>query len=158
VLYLGGVSPDISSLAEAPEFLQQRLAESGYLDGFAFLAGIPAERIVEIPGGEDLYCFYPLDDKVSFSINRYIVSEANNYAGESGELLYHSEQGEPILLRCNVSDIIPDAQLLLIDSSGKRLRYVPQLSLRDGRVYIPQETVLLYDATHYARSEEWDED
>ena len=123
ILYLGGtVEEDVRAL----------LGEPGTLDD-AFLYDIPEERWVVAPGGGyEHYCIFPVDPGASVAVNEWVVSEANGYAGEPGRVLYRSDSGEPFLLQCNISDVMPNAQVVIVDSAGNTLDWSPQLSLRDG--------------------------
>ena len=53
-----------------------------------------------------------------------------------GEELYRSAQLEPLLLRGNVSDILPNFVLLIEGQGGETMEYSPSLSLRDGMLNV----------------------
>ena len=56
---------------------------------------IPDERVVEIIGGQELYLILPMDADATVSVV---------HLSDDGEnLIYHSETGEPFLLRCNAA-------------------------------------------------------
>ena len=146
VIYLGYVDGSAGSLAEDEDYLEQLLEESGYTEDFTFLKSIDSNHIVETGGGSELYCIYPCDEDADVTIYEYIINESNGFYGETGGMLYHSEFGDPILLRCNVSDIMSDSQLRIVDSSGNELVWEPAISLYDGSVNVPWRAPYVYDA------------
>lgn len=150
VLFLGYVDGGVGNLASDSAYLEYLLDISGCADEYTFLWSIPAERIVETDGGNELYCIYPCDENASVTVNEYIVNEDNDYLGESGEILYCSESGEPILLRCNVSEVVSDCQVTITDSEGETLVWEPALNLSDGTVSVPWHYPFIYDGTYDA--------
>ncbi|MDY3918657.1 MAG: hypothetical protein SOZ59_06600 [Candidatus Limivivens sp.] len=154
VIYLGFVEDRVESLAEDRDYLENLLEQSGYAEDFSFLKEVDGDHIVETGKGYELYCIYPYDEYASVSVRRYVIDETNDYNGEAGELLYQSESGDPILLRCNVSDILCDSQIIIEDSTGSVLAWEPCLSLYDGCVAVPWEPPFVYDATEYSIPEE----
>ena len=148
VIYLGYVDGSVGSLAEDVDEREQLLEESGYTEDFTFLKSIDSDHVVETDGGSELYCIYPLDEDADVTVYEYILNESNGYAGEAGELLYHDAFGEPFLLRCNVSDIMSDSQISIVDSVGRELVWEPAISLNDGSVNVPWSAPFVYDATY----------
>lgn len=58
------------------------------------------------------------------------------------ELIYEDPSGKPLIVRCNASDIFPDATLVLT-FEGKTVELTPYISLRDGSIQIGQSVYLL---------------
>ena len=94
-------------------------------------------------GGEDVYVLIPTDPESEVRICGVSVTE-------DGELLPAEEAlyaggGAPVILRCNVSDIMPNVVVHVEDSEGRSLDSSPSLSLRDGSVVMEGA----YDFTSY---------
>lgn len=94
--------------------LEQVLYDGGNMDEFPFLSDIPDERIVENEYGSELYCIFPYDQSASVAVNEYVYDGPDDYLGRTGNVLYRSEYGDPIILRCNASDIIRDTEIRII--------------------------------------------
>ncbi len=58
---------------------------------------------------------------------------------------YYNGVGFPVILRCNVSDIMPNTLVTVTDETGKTYSASPTLSLRDGSVWMNGA----YDFTEY---------
>lgn len=150
-LFLGYVYGGIGdNIADDSAYRDYVLDLSGCAEEFTFLKDIPADRIVEIEGGKEVFCIYPSDAYASVTVYEYLMNEANDYRGETGAVLYHSENGEPILLRCNVSEGITDCQVVITDRQGEMLVWEPGISLYDGTIGVPWEPPFVYDATYEA--------
>ena len=122
VIFLGYVEDSAGTLENNRGYYQTIFEERGYLDGFPFLEEIPDSNFVETEYGQELYCIIPLDTEATVSVNQWIVDETNGFEGKTGEVLYRSEKGTPILLKCNVSEIVSDAELIIVDSNGEQLK------------------------------------
>ena len=64
-----------------------------------------------------------------------------------GDTLYSENEGLPILLRGNISDIFPNLSLMIEGQGGETVEYSPFLSLKDGMLWI--ESTLISDITPY---------
>ncbi|MBR6206636.1 MAG: hypothetical protein IKQ73_05675 [Oscillospiraceae bacterium] len=94
-------------------------------------------------GGEEVYVLIPTDPEAKIRICSVTLTE-------DGELLpaddaLYAGSGAPVILRCNVSDIVPNVIVQVEDSEGRRLDASPSLSLRDGSVSMEGA----YDFTSY---------
>lgn len=58
------------------------------------------------------------------------------------ELLYEDSSGNPLILRCNASDLFPDARIVLT-CQGKTVELTPYISLRDGSIQVGDAVGLL---------------
>lgn len=123
--------------------IRDNILEKGYDVRFPFLRDL--DRIVQTDGYE-LYCIIPADPAASVDVYQWDAE-----TGTTGEPLYQSSDGEPFLLLCNVSDIMPNTVVTILDSSGNLLElYSPGLSLRDGCVYLPgEDQPVVLDFTTY---------
>ena len=127
-------------------FLASEEAEQ-YLDAYPFIKEIPDEgRITHPDGGYEVYCIVPTDPEASVAVNTWEINEDNDFCGESGQVLYRSDCGDPILLLGNLSDIMPSLDVEIVDREGRVLSYQPFLSLYDGSLSVLPE---IYDFTMY---------
>ena len=150
VLYLGGsyeITTDVQQVLDS----QQGLRE---LWGFVY--DIPQDHWVVAPeGGCDLYCIFPQDpDATLFVYETSLTDDAENPL-QRGKQLYYSEDGQPILLLCNISDIAPNTEVELYPSTGEELVFSPFLSGENGHVV---EAEGVCDFTIYPEGDDWETD
>ena len=86
-------------------------------------------------GGDEFYILAPSANAVSVTIEGYGMDDEGN-AGPDGEIFYVGD-GSPVVLLCNLSDLIPDTQVTVEDKDGNQLIFSPSLSLEDGKLYAP---------------------
>jgi len=143
VAYVGySFDQDIAS------FLKTEAAQP-LLEQYPFIRNIPTDHYVSHPdGGYEIYCIVPLDANASLTVNTWVVNEQNNYMGSSGQVLYRSESGEPILLLGNISEIVPSTEIVIVDNDGRSLSYNPSLSGMDGSLALSWEQPIC-DFTYY---------
>ena len=135
VAYLGYVDGSYSEIMTHIEGL-------GVLDEFPFLA-VCEENYIGIAGG-DLYVIVPADSMGKITVYSALLDEMD-YTMKPGEKLAEFSSGEPILLKCNVSEIMPN-QILEIQWEGESVLYSPMLSGENGR-HVKTEGV--YDFSPY---------
>ena len=114
------------------------------------LAMIPEEQYIQFEG-EELYLIIPISTCESVSVNEWICDEANGDVGETGQVLYRNESGEPVLVRGNVDDAVSNLQVIILtEKNGKSifLDYHPGLSMQDKKL-IPSEEPPILDFTVY---------
>ena len=117
----------------------------------SFIAEIDENHI--IGGTGYLYCIVPVDENASVAINR--VKWDNKTRSEKvTEVLYRSENGEPVLLFANLDGVAyeADTQVIITDSSGNICKWYPSL---DADSYLApcitdEGESLLWDFTEYA--------
>ncbi|MBR2743258.1 MAG: S-layer homology domain-containing protein [Clostridia bacterium] len=131
------------------DYWRQVLVDSGLTDDFEFLKDMPASQIVQTGGGRELYLIIPTDRFASVTVNKWIMDESNGWVGQTGEVLYKSDTGAPILLCCNWVDNFPDAQVVIVDNKGRVLDWKPQLSMMDGHMVTVSNGMYIYDFTNY---------
>ena len=143
--------------------LRQEAAEAGFPCAVAYLnftfdaadfPNIPdalteacpflADAVCVDAGGEDVYAIVPADPEAQLSLYRCELSEAGEMVTEDKSICDVSG-GDIVLLRCNVSDIMPNVLVRVTDSSGAVFAFSPFLSLRDGQLGTPG----VYDFTEY---------
>ena len=145
VLYLGSVPERTADVDAALDSLQEQ--------PWQFVADIPADHRVAAPdGGCDLYCIFPQDpDATLFVYEATLTDDAENPL-QRGKQLYYSEDGQPILLLCNISDIAPNTEVELYPSTGEELVFSPFLSGENGHVV---EAEGVCDFTIYPEGDDW---
>ncbi len=148
VLYLGGsyeVTTDVQKVLDSQTDLR---------DLWSFVYDIPQDHWVVAPdGGCDLYCIFPQDpDATLFVYETSLTDDAENPL-QRGKQLYYSEDGQPILLLCNISDIAPNTEVELYPSTGEELVFSPFLSGENGHVV---EAEGVCDFTIYPEGDDWE--
>lgn len=149
--YIGFTDPEMTA-----EECAELLRSSRYADEYPALADMPVENCIVDCGGYELYLVFPTDENASVSVCEWLLTEENDFAGEAGAVYYRSEGGAPVLIRCNVSDIMPNVVVNIVDNSGNVVQWCPSLSLKDGSMsrYGVEEKV--YDMTHYIYNETYE--
>jgi len=135
VAYLGYVDGSYSDIMTHIEGL-------GVLDEFPFLA-VPEENYIGFAGG-DLYVIVPADPMGKITVYSAVLDETD-YTMKPDGLQAEFSSGEPILLKCNVSEIMPN-QILEIEWEGESVLYSPMLSGENGRLV---KTEGVYDFSPY---------
>ncbi|MBQ1435497.1 MAG: DUF3298 domain-containing protein [Clostridia bacterium] len=154
VVFLGYVDRAANDIEQYRGYYSSLFIESGYAEDFEFLLSVPKERFVCVPDGEELYLVIPRDENAEVRVNEWYIDEENDFTGEPGDVLYESQSGTPFLLKCNKSDIMPDALVTVYDSGGETLEWNPSISLMDGHVVTVSNLKYVYDFTHYNDTEE----
>ena len=124
VAYLGNAD-------EVESLLQNSSAAKDYpfIGEFADVQRISAE-------GEDVYCIVPAHYNDTYvTVTALSMDSSGNLV--TGKTLY-SGWGEPIILRCNISDIMPNV-LVTITNGNSTYRFSPYISLRDGSLAFQTE-------------------
>ena len=117
--------------------------ESAAMELYPFLTDVPAGNYIDA-GGDELYLIVPCRDIAATVYATDIDWENYNYT--RGRLLGIVE-GEPFLLRCNVSDIFTNSLIALSTANGEVFEFSPSISLKDGTLAVPESGV--YDFTRY---------
>lgn len=110
---------------------------------YPFLSDVPAGNYIDA-GGDELYLIVPCQDIAATVYATEIDWELYDYT--RGRLLGIVE-GEPFLLRCNVSDIFTNSLIVLSTANGEVFAFSPSISLKDGTLAVPESGV--YDFTRY---------
>jgi len=129
------------------EGLDDYLDEYKFAEDHPFIKEIDADHFVESEGGE-LYCIVPADEESFVNVYEWIISEENDFMGEVGNIIYEGG-ADPFILRCNMSDIMPNTFVEVVDSAGNTLEYIPQMSLMSGTLLKPYEVPTILDFTPY---------
>ena len=150
VLYLGGsyeVTTDVQQVLDSQTDLRE-------LWGFVY--DIPQDHWVVAPdGGCDLYCIFPQEAQATLFVYETSLTDDAENPLQRGKQLYYSEDGQPILLLCNISDIAPNTEVELYPSTGEELVFSPFLSGENGHVV---EAEGVCDFTIYPEGDDWETD
>jgi len=127
VAYVGFVEDPFSE-----DYLAVIEQQPELMEWYPFVAEIPEERFVGTDGYE-LYCIVPASLDYSVKVEETSLPE-NTEAWEPiiGEVIYESATGEPILLKCNESDIFTNVLVTITTPDGVEKKISPYLSLMDG--------------------------
>ena len=132
VAYLGWIEGDA-------ETAKTELAKLDYIEDISFVKDI--EKYAENEGYR-MYAIVPADDSVTISVCK--CESDDEYVPYDGEELV--EANEPILVRGNISDTIPNLYVIAKKGSEK-IEYTPVQSGMDGRLENNENKV--YDFTPY---------
>lgn len=117
------------SLDEIEDYLTAINMDMG---DYSFVMEIAEEYRIDAEG-EELYCVVPKNDDDTVTISEWVIDEYNDWQGEEGNVLYHEENnGNPVLIKCNVSEIVPDVLITITDAEGNVSRMVPYISRMDS--------------------------
>lgn len=114
----------------------------------SFLFEIDKDHYVELEGNE-LYCIIPYDGQSEVAVYEWIIDESNDFEGEPGDVMYYSETGEPVLVKGNISEVMPNIMVEVNDPDGSIIEYVPCLSGMDGTLVKPLYGETILDITPY---------
>ncbi|MBR2315623.1 MAG: hypothetical protein IKA56_03170 [Clostridia bacterium] len=120
VAYLGYYSEDIGVIIEDLQY-------KGIYKKHPFLDEFRRKNFHSLEGNE-LYAVIPAEG-AEVTVNQYAFNE--NGIGYAVKRLAVSD-GEILFLRGNVSDIMPNLQLVITDKDGSITEYLPSMSLENG--------------------------
>ena len=148
VLYLGGsyeITTDVQQVLDSQTDLRE-------LWGFVY--DIPQDHWVISPeGGCDLYCIFPQEAQDTLTVYEHNWTDDPENPLVRGKELYCGQDGQPILLLCNPSDIVPNTEIELSGKSGEALIWNPGLSGENGHV-VQADGVC--DFTIYPEGDDWE--
>lgn len=142
-----------SGSAVAVAFIGYVDSESSEADLRAYVAG--SETGKEYPSlssaplymaeGQELYAIIPPNDKGTIIVYPSMITEDGEYADDKSNPLHVGEPGEPLLLRCNLSEIYSNVLIAATDGGGA-MDFRPSLSMENGHL---QEIAGVYDFSTY---------
>ena len=100
--------------------------------------------------GAELYAFVPANKDITVTVYRAELSEDGSYMDHKDSPLHTGESGEPVVLRCNLSEIYANVLISVTDGTNT-LEFRPMISLKDGRVVQEQGC---YDFSVYENDED----
>ncbi len=87
--------------------------------------------------GDEYYLVIPRDNNTKVEVREYSYDIfANGLEEDSGKLLKEFENGEPFILKCNISDVLPNVILIINNNEGKEIAYSPSISGMDGSLVV----------------------
>ena len=95
--------------------------------------------------GQELYAIVPVNEKGTITLYPSAMTENGEYADDKSNPLHVGEPGEPLLLRCNLSEIYSNVLITATDGFGA-IDFRPSLSMENGHL---QETAGVYDFSIY---------
>ena len=142
-----------SGSAVAVAFIGYVDSESSEADLRAYVAG--SETGKEYPSlssaplymaeGQELYAIMPPNDKGTIIVYPSMITEDGEYADDKSNPLHVGEPGEPLLLRCNLSEIYSNVLIAATDGGGA-MDFRPSLSMENGHL---QKIAGVYDFSTY---------
>ncbi len=124
------------------EAVREGAAVEGLTETYPFLTDIPDQQVVLADMGWDVYCILPTDPGAQMTVTALGITEDGQES--VGDTLYQGG-GEPILLWCNISDIMRNSRVT-VTSGEESVQFSPYLSLKDGSpsTTAPEGTVYLF--------------
>ena len=95
--------------------------------------------------GQELYAIIPPNDKGTIIVYPSVITEDSEYVDDRINPLHVGEPGEPLLLRCNLSEIYANVLIAVTDGGGA-LDFRLSLSMENGHL---QEIAGVYDFSIY---------
>lgn len=162
---------DVKAEDAALTALQKRINQSGSVVGIAFIGYVDSGTsevdlrtyfassetgkaypdLVYAPlymaEGQELYAIVPANKKGTIKVYPSAVTENGEYADDKSSPLHVGKPGEPLLLRCNFSEIYSNVLITATDGGGA-IDFRPSLSMENGHL---QETVGVYDFSVYEK-------
>ncbi len=134
VAYLGYYPEEIGNIIEDLQY-------KGIYEKHSFLNEIKRRDFYSLEGSE-FYAIVPAVG-VKITVNEYAFDEEAN--GSVVRNLTESSE-TPVFIRGNISDIMPNIQVVITTDDGKTQEYYPSLSLENGTLSKAQQ---IYDFTPY---------
>lgn len=120
-----------------------------FSERYPIVASIPEENWVTAEGN-DFYCVVPRDENAAITVKEWIVDESNDYMGAGGNVLYQNDKGAPIIVRGNISEIVPNIDVCITESEELYLEFIPERSMRDDTLIVPDTKPYILDFTDYS--------
>ncbi len=149
VVFLGYIDPNAPMYWDDPDYYQNFIKNAGYWDDFEFFSELTSDHFIASDWGNELYAIIPADPEATVEVYEWYIGEENGYVGERAQLLYSRNNGSPILLKVNQSDIMPSVLVVITNPDGRTIEWNPFISLMDGHVQTVSNLEYLYDFTLY---------
>ena len=149
VRYLGYIDPEVNDYDAFKVYIDHILDYTGVSWYYPFVSDIDKSRFVCSKSGQELYLIVPASTDSTVYV--YPQVPPDEYIGEV-EPLYKSNDAQPFLLKCNVSEIYSDVKVSITSSDGRYTEWYPQISGKDGSVVTENLSgYSIYDFTEYDR-------
>lgn len=117
------------------------------IDIDAFIKDIDQKHYIET-AGDELYCIVTQSETAEITVYESILDENAETMLKKGKQLYHSSDGQPIIVKGNLSDLYPDLWIT-VKEDATSVDYHPYIDLMTGKVSQPVNGPTLYDFTQY---------
>ena len=121
----------LGTFGEEFDEMKTQLTEQAYYEKFSFIDDLTVDRFAQ-NGGAELYMVIPVNENVTVTVSEYVVDLSEDYSEGVGDELLKVNDGLPVLVRGNVSDIISNIHVSVEDNTGNSAECRPSISLRDG--------------------------
>ncbi len=113
------------------------MKKEGFWDDFCFIGELTEDRCI-LSEGAEWYVVVPVSRNAEISVYEYYFDYDKDYIegvnpGAGREYITVSD-GMPVLLRGNISDIMPNLLVEARTAGGEMVKYTPCLSLENGRL------------------------
>jgi len=127
----------------------QDIKSSPYLSEYDFLSKLSEEVFISASDGTETFAIIPPDSTASVCVCKLIYDEGLNNT-QNGDIVYNSSQAKPIIVKCNLSDIFPDTNIIITYKDGTVTEFSLKCSMKDGKIEITSESShLIQDLTKY---------
>ena len=99
---------------------------------YDFLGEISENNIVDAYGYE-LFAIVPKSEKGTVTIYESEMTEDGEYKDLRDRVLYKGKPGEPVILKCNISEVYSNALVVSVENN-EITEFRPSLSMRDGHL------------------------
>lgn len=130
--------------------------DTEYKTQYPFIALIGEDRTIRNEGDE-VYCIVPASGYDNITVNTFVVDESNDYRGAADKELYKANDGKPILVRGNISEIMPNI-IVTLSNGESTFSYNPSLSMADGSLHRYNIKDKVQDITIYPADMVFEED
>ncbi len=130
VLYLGG----FAGIDDYKEY-----CEEFWFDDYPFLSDIKDKQFVEASAGMHYFAIVPTDQKSNVYVDTLFV-DGNIHEDTRIRCYTATDNGEPIVIKCNFSDVVEDTLVTVTDSTGTKVEFWPSVFLADGSAMYITET------------------
>ena len=120
VAYLGYYSEDFEAFVKD-------IKDKGIYEKHPLLNEVKSSDFYSLEGSE-LYAIVPAEG-VSVTVNEYAFDE--NGIGKAKKKIAETDAA-PLFIRGNISDIMPNIQIIITDKNGNLSEYLPSMSLETG--------------------------
>ncbi len=147
VWYLGYISPGANDRNTFGAYIRSILEYTGAASDCNIYIDMDDKCFAATNDGSEFYLIIPRSPVGTVTVKEYGLIPEQNTAIE-GDTLY-SGDGSAFLLKCNVSEIMPDVIVYIADEAGNTVSWSPGISGNDGRVLTYLPNGIIHDFTNY---------
>ncbi len=132
VRFLGYIQSDANDPAEYETYIHDLLQLTGASTEIYFTDEMIKQNFFTTGDGTELYMIIPVSQDMKIEVSKATLDETTATL-KKGDTVY-SGDGCPILVKCNVSEIMPDVIITITDTDGNSFEWSPSISGNDGSV------------------------